>query len=105
MKLWEADYDVSNPTAVSVFLSSLPSREEAFYTELLMKKLPGSGLRDAQRSLVRLEIREMENRMEVAKGELGSPGLADSAKTQTINAVMLLKKEIVEKQKQLSNSE
>ena len=41
IKLWGADYDVSTPTAVSVYLSSLPAREEAFYTELLMKKKIG----------------------------------------------------------------
>ena len=104
-KLWAADYDASNPTAVSVFLSSLPSREEAFFTELLIRKTPGSCLKDAKRSLARLEIREIENRMEVAKGKLRSPSLADSVMTQTINSVMLLKKELVEKQKQLTNSE
>ena len=104
-KLWGADYDAGNPTAVSVFLSSLPSREEAFYTELLIKKTPGSGLNDAKRSLARLEIKEIENRMEVAKGKLRSPGLADSVMAQTINSVMILKKELVEKQKQLTNSD
>ena len=105
IKLWGADYDVSTPTAVSVYLSSLPAREEAFYTELLMKKTPGNGLEDARRSLLRLEIREVENRMEIAKGKLRSPGLADSVMTQAINEVLLLKKELVEKQKQLSNSD
>ena len=103
IRLWSADYDTSNPTAVSVFLSSLPAREEAFYTELLIKKSPGSGLPDAMRSLLRLEIREIESRMEIAKGKLRSPGLADSVMTQTINDVMILKKELVEKQKELSN--
>ncbi len=104
-KLWAADYDASNPTAVSVFLSSLPAREEAFFTDLLIRKTPGSCLEDAKRSLARLEIKEIENRMQVAKGKLRSPSLADSVMTQTINAVMLLKKELVEKQKQLTNSE
>ena len=103
VRLWGADYDASSPTAVSAFLSSLPSREESFCTELLIKKTPGSGLNDAMRSLLRLEIKEVENRMEVAKGKLRSAGLADSVMTQTINAVMLLKKELVEKQKSLRN--
>ena len=105
IRLWEAEYDVSTPTGVSAFLTSLQAREEAFYTELLMKKTPGTGVADARRSLRRLEIRAIQDRIELKKGNLRAPGLADSAVTQTINDIMALKKELVEKQKQLSNSD
>ena len=104
-RLWSADFDPSNPSGVSVFLSSLPAREEAFYTELLIKKTSGTGVRDAKRSLVRLEIKDIESRMELTKGKLRTPGLSEQAISQTINSIMLLKKELVEKQKELHNIE
>jgi len=99
IKLWESDYDVTNRTSVSTFLSKLSAREEAYYTEQLMKKLPGSNVNDAKESLKRLERNVTRNKIEILMGKLRTAGLADSEKMQITKRVMLLKKELLEKEK------
>jgi DNA primase len=100
-KVWEGEYDVTSSSSMNSYLSELSEREEGCLRGLILVPSPGSGVQDAKRAFKRLEIRSVEQRMQIAQGALSAPNITSENIIKITTQMSAMRKELLDLKKEL----
>jgi DNA primase len=101
--VWNSNSDLSNPSKMGSFLTSLRKEEESALNALLAQPMPTGGQPLAVQALDALEVKRLHNLLQHEQSRLKQPGLDSETIVKLNSRIMALRKEYLDRRGRLQN--
>ncbi len=75
-RIWQSDVDPASPSSVNAFIGLLPTPDQICINRLLIEESPEGTPEHAEECLLSLKKQSIQNKIGVAKGQLGNPDIS-----------------------------
>lgn len=101
--VWNSNSDLSNPSKMGSFLTSLRKEEESALNALLAQPMPTGGQPVAVQALDALEVKRLHNLLQREQSRLKQPGLDAKTIVELSESILALRKEYLDRRGRLQN--